>query len=511
MSKVANIKKLNVIFFDAIKTSTLKFRDIEIAPETRTESFNIFLTIGLTIANLEDEVKSELDYFIENYLSEYCVYAFRQIVQSIINYILEERGIEKKSFDFRRFFEKHDNLVDKFESGLLNFKGTESKPGSVVMCNTIDKYVLHLVDGEIAFDRAMDEYIRVTFSPGKNIDNRYTLIKQLSNDKSEIWSCKDRYDKFYAIKFRPIEELLEGKEELEKLKPTRLAEIAKERNPDYVKRKTLSVISGIIIGGYASDIQMAYFVTDLYEGSLDHIEVLSVREPILKIFKILNAIHKQGISFNNISPQHVVVKEGNYHLLDYKRITRLGDIVQVVSESGYASLSLLKGRKVYPYDDIESLLYLTDYLMGNKIIYGSVEEEIELKESLTVYNPRISNAIKKIRQIRSADSNANQGVIPSDIVSYIDEVYSKISKIFRELFEGYKGKVHVVGNFNSEDVELVEDIKNRILATDIPVRIGEENVDNFVVKVENYIKYNVRYSAEDQALINSFLNIEIEA
>lgn len=551
MSLPFNIE--NIISRDELKlisSMTLNYQDGEdllvFTPEMRSEQFNALIL--LEILHFQSTGGEDLtDDFLANSILNQCVVDINHLFDSftLASLLYLQKNWSNLDKDRYKIFRNQYAAGSK----LIAFYRAIAEGGSknIIFAETISKYLLFTTSAEIAFDKNTAKYLKYEdkplFYPGLSIGERFDLISPLSQTKTQIWKARDTVMKVNrALKFYPIEMFADADEMKAALKSGNVKKIrdaAASLNADFQNRNLLKMLgestSGYLMLDYSMITRSIYMVMECYDGSLDKINVKSLGETIMSLLELLMKLHTSGFCFNNITPSHIVRKSSDsedkdskdrvrerhnesesevFHLIDFKRVSPfLGNVIDY-STSGYTSLGLLSGNRALPYDDVESLLYIAEFLIGGQPLdFPSEIVERELKKTLEPFNDRIRNAIVRVRNLRQQDEYAVTGEHHPDTEEYIKLLYygeGGFGAIFEEMFDGFEEVSNLAIVLHPSEEALAMRIKVDMASSHLfeALKTGHQ-VDEMALKIMNHIKFGVEYTASDQNLINRFLKAPI--
>lgn len=419
--------------------------------------------------------------------------------------------------------------------------------------DVLRKYVFHEIETEIKFEKMlMDKMMTLEeteqisqngddrLAPKMQISNKYSLVKLISGedapvsvDNTQVWKGAHR-SRDIAIKFVSIDKFRDNvpgmnealgytkkRFDIKKFSENKINELLKSANKDYKNRvlaSSFEYASQYKEVGYSNISRACYMVMEYYpEGNLTQCtdKLISRIEALIQILGVIYSLHKLGYSFNNISPMHIMMKyngknEEEFHLIDFKRMTTFGEESDDPQHSGFASLNALTNGALYPYDDIESFLYVADYLIsGSYPQFEDLNEEANAKETLEIYNDGIADLIRKIRDMRQEDPYVTNGeaypLVSVDEI--IDEIYADVAGLVQELLETFKEIKNIPGaQLHPSEKKLVDKIIADMLAShEFGAMAGTEALNTFALKIKNVVLYNARYPIEEQLLIDEFL------
>jgi hypothetical protein len=199
-----------------------------------------------------------------------------------------------------------------------------------------------------------------------------------------------------------------------------------------------------------------------------------------------------------------------FNLIDFVRLSIFGEEVQNFQKHGFASLNALTEGKMYPYDDLETFMYIVDYLIsGINPHYESLEEEIECKENLSIYSSGIAEMIIYLRELRQIDPDVMDGAMyhPHETVDKIEDIYSKIIDQMTELFATFNVIKSIKGtSLKTSEKKLLEKVMADMATSR---QFGEmketDDFNTYALKIVNCVMYGCRYAEGEQNLIDSFL------
>lgn len=532
---------------EMISGMTVTYQDGEdllvFLPEMRNDQFNALLLLEiLYFQSRGGEITEE---FIKDSLLDQCVKDINQFMDSftLVSLLFLKKTWSNLDKEKYKIFKTQYGSAAK----LIAFYRDAASGGkkNIIFAETISKYVLLSTSSEIAFDRNTVKYLKEEevqiFYKGLVIGDRFDLILPLSQVKTQIWKARDTVSNVNrAIKFLPIEMFEDAPGMKAALKAgnfKKIKDIATAANLDFQNRKLLKMLgddsSGYLMIDFSMQTQHVYIVMEYYDGSLDKIKVKSIQATIMSLLTLLLKFHTSGFCFNNISPAHIVRKSTDiedkdyrekerekkrhddteaevFHLIDFSRVSGFYEVVTDYSKSGYASLNIMMGYKSMPYDDVESLLYVAEFLIGGQdIVFPDSKIEKEMKKTLAPFNDRIRDAISKVRAMRQKDEFAVTGEQHPDTEEYVNELYyteGGFGNIFYELFDGFE-EVSTVGvSLHPSEEALVMRIKVDMQSSHLFEALKSSiQIDEMALKIMNHIKYGVEYQTTDQNLINRFL------
>lgn len=412
-----------------------------------------------------------------------------------------------------------------------------------------DKYVFGTNKNELNFDKMIiDKMIYESneidvqqLKPKMTIANKYQLIELISGkdgpieiDNSQVWRASFRRGstiipvavKFISMDYFDSPEMQKalginkkGEFDPTKFNDKKVNEILRNENKDYQNRIFLSdykYMSAYKEVGYSILSSSCYLIQDYYsEGNLQQCltKLISRIETINELFLMMMDFNKRGYTFNNLNPFHVVMKyEKNvevFGLIDFTRVLPIADSTDNYQKHGFASLNNMEGGALYPYDDIESLLYLCDFIISGQIHkFKNPDEEYENKISLELYSKGIAKLIRKIREMRQNDNYVSQGkpYKTTEVGEIVENIYNE----FFEYVEEWESKLKDIKTIpNAVNTDASEEVLKLIL-TDMASYEPFEDLNNtlmneLAIKILNTILYDSKYPIHEQEAIDQFI------
>lgn len=381
------------------------------------------------------------------------------------------------------------------------------------------------------------------YSPkrGLMISGKYNLQTLLSGregnvtlDNTQVWKAGVK-DHNVSIKFTPIEQFFEVegmklaagqlKKNKYKVNERKVKDILENVDLDYINR-CKSHFSGFKnqaefrMMGYSIITKSSFLISEYYEegNMIDAFDkYISKASVIEELFLLMLSFHKSGFSFNNLNPKHIMLKydkenDEEFHLIDFSRMSDFAEEVINTQEPGFASLNALNNGLIYPYDDLESLMYVVEYLITREYpSYESREAEIEEKKELTHYSEGIRTIIKQIRSMRAEDNFVVKSIdYGENLEDIIDEIYGTFYEDLLELGSSLDNFVNIPdAELSTSELELVNRILLDMSSSSIfSGMIGTEEFTTYALKIKNVVKFDFTYPTKEQQLIDNFLELE---
>lgn len=376
---------------------------------------------------------------------------------------------------------------------------------------------------------------------GLMISGKYNLKKILSGkegnvtlENTQVWKASVK-DHDVSIKFTPIEQFFEVegmklaagqlKKNKHKVDEKKVKNILEKVDLDYLNR-CKSHFAGFKnqaefrMMGYSIITKSSFLLSEYYEegNMIDSFDkYISKASVIEDLFMMMLSFHKSGHSFNNLNPKHIMLKynednDEEFHLIDFSRMSDFAEEVINTQEPGFASLNSLNNGNMYPYDDLESLMYVIEYLITREYpSYENKEVEIEEKKELTHYSEGVRIIIKQIRSMRAGDDFVAQGIdYGENLNEAVEEIYETIYEKLLELGASLDNVVNIPdAELSKSELELVNKILLDMSSSSVfSGMIGTEEFTTYALKIKNVVKYDFTYPTKEQRLINMFLDIE---
>lgn len=505
--------------FKTISESTITFGSgdskLVFPPESRNITFNVILCISLGYyVQVEKNTVLDLIDFVQNQLFSITLSLFEKVFDQFVLALASRFGKSSNDINWRECddFKRGTNQYLKFEKELKNNQKLTLENIILNLALNDQNYTINGFIGLVEKFYKKEEKLE----PGKLIENRFKLIEPLSILKAQVWKAEDNFGgriRLVAIKFLPITVFFTP-EELKKLKVDKIPIELRTHNLDFKNMSLLSTFLDYMTTykqvGYSPLHNMAYMIMDLFDGSIDKVQIFDKRYAIFVLRDMLLILHKHGYIFNNLSPSHIVKISNSFKLIDFKRLTPFKVVPETLSESGYTSLSLLLGNITSPHDDLESFFYICDFILNKrKLHFENRNDEISQKQNLVFCSEKIRNIIIRIRTEKQSDQfiNGPEGILYPD--KYVE---ARIEQLFKEsvdyLLLDFKEIVPL-------DIELTEGQKELSLVLKSEMQnsglfsyiTSNEQMDIMVLKVLFYIQYDVLYDHETQIIIDTFLGI----
>lgn len=380
----------------------------------------------------------------------------------------------------------------------------------------------------------------IQLEPKMVIASKYLLIELISGepgpitvDNAQVWHAELKR-KPVAIKFVSLELFIDDEEfyaalgynkkgefDIKRFKVDKINKLLGKLNLDYGNRLLVSEFEHSSVYrevGYSDIANACYLIMDYYpDGDLTKCKdkLISKTEALVNILEVIMKLHKLGFSFNNISPKHIMLKydkkgEEAFFFVDFTRMSSFGQVFENVQKKGFASLNALEGGLIYPYDDIESFMYVVDYLMsGTYPSFESLEDEAEAKRSLESYNPGVAEAITLLRELRQQDEDVMNGeeYNPHELEEKINTIYSNYFPAIEELFESFNVVKSIQGtDLKQSEKRLLERIMiDMSTSEEFGAMTGTEEFNTYAIKIMNCVLFGCKYIEQEQQHIDSFL------
>lgn len=427
------------------------------------------------------------------------------------------------------------NFTSLFESFLMKRLSGDNTP--FILSNVIsaysfgtdadDKFIVDFCQEFIPFKHNVESITEL--SEGMTVCGTILVRVVSKKEHSEIWEALYKGHKV-AVKIEPID--------LEQKRLAKLLEGASfEKIIDYFKETDKEYLNFIELKSfpykvdyfkldYLNSLNKKVKILSWLDGPIDALQIEDKKQFIQQMTEILYELHKLGFIYCNINPHHIMVKpisgssisKNRYRLIDYKNITKIKDSTPEHIGS-YKSLSLLSGTGfVTPYDDIESLLYVFNDLVTNKIVYTDGKNELMIKSQLSSFISVVSRAIEDIRLIRQNDPLANNLDKPTNVKEYINELYlgskddPNRSKGFVTVIRNLVNDFNEVANVSIEMTKInlarLDNIRNQFMGDPRFSEIcrNKAKFNDITIKILNYMTNSCEYNDEDNLIITQFLS-----
>lgn len=527
--------------FKWAKNLTITVGNYVLKPENREDEINALIILAcFEIAKTygrdpQSLPTNELLFFSVKYLSTvmlfYCeYYLFKKDVTITPEITLKL----KERIEAVKFNEKLDAiLMKRLEGNMTPFECASSISAFSFGTDATPESVISLCADLVPFKPNVEEINEL--QPGMSVCG-CTLVSLISKkEHSEIWKA-DYRGKQVAIKFEPLD--IEGKELKNMIKGSTFEKIInhiKETDEEwkgYVKLKDFPYKLDYFKVDYYNPLNMKVKLMSWLDGPVSSNIIENKKIFLQNMVELLYELHKRGIVFNNIKPEHIMVKSpvgqkdtdlsNRLRLIDYKNVTLYKGEDKSPHDDDYRSLALLGGSMTLtPYDDIESLLYVFNTLINGKIIYVDLSDEILRKSQLSSFSFLVSDAITKLRLLKQNDIYVNSLDNPVDIAPYIDIIYKNgirstqtgemmpgIVRIIMDIINNFKEVPGINVQLTKVDSARLNNIRNQFSQDPHFSHIinNPAKFNDITLKILNFITSSCEYEEEDQRIIVSFLN-----
>lgn len=487
------------------------------SPDKHNFITNLFLTVSLKyfFEILNNTINGSMDSFISENIFQITIDNLNPLIYLYVNACFEKNQIPSDQIDYKKVDEYilREKLIFEFTN---SFENNLDPP----LRNVILFYSGGYNEDVSFFDDLCKSFMKskTTLEVGSVIQSRYVLENCISDSKSKIWKITDNKNPKNNLiaKFTPLKEFFDEKE-LSKLMKKGQDEILKElkeRNLDYKNYMLIPGMKDFLSKTRFLYVDLTYdegysvFVQDNLGVSLDKIEIRDSKFLCKMISNLFHSLIETNYCFNNFNPEHICIDSDKVFIIDLKRLSYVNSRPKTISTSGYSSLSLCNGLAPTPYDDMESIFYVFEFIVfKNFHHYSSQEEEKNNKLNLVNINPLIAEILTRIREQKQNHS--------SIFNNYKGEHRSFLHEVFHYEF-GF-----LLANYNETENNLTPDLKlskgETILFNslkqelDIPgkrerLNLNPINENQFIFYVIQHIKYGCLYDDETQSKINIFLN-----
>lgn len=511
----------NDAYFTWVKALEFSWSGKFLGASQRSDEFNaiIYLTVKNLMTSMGDKVGQMNPIEILVTSSTYMPVIFTRYCQ--INILKRGAVIDQTLNDSLNAKINNMNLTNVFQTWTLQSVDTGNK--SFILDDSIKHYSFGLNNPVTFIDEFVQEFIVldvgveriVDLKPGSSVCG-CTLVKLISKkEHSQVWEAK-QVNRKIAMKLEPIDY---DEKEIKKLSSTNLTkkilEHIKETDIEYLnyqKLKDYPYKLNYFNVDYYHPLRMKVKIMSWLDGHIDKSRVHDKKEFIYAMYDIAYELHKRGLMFNGFCPNHVMIKtnivgeeipqfvKSNYRIVDYKYITDFKGISNNIGE--YISQALMSGtNSVTPYDDIESLLYTINDIIGNKVIYSDRQDEYIKKTELLSMSTLVSTAITSLRALKQQDIYVNGLMTPANYKSYITEIYEVgvnvngqnipgIRTILGNVFNGYNEVAAIEISLVSADYELLQKIKTNIYSSTFPefiaLRSDQTKSNEVCIAILNY-------------------------
>lgn len=284
--------------------------------------------------------------------------------------------------------------------------------------------------------------------PEDSICADYVALEKLSD---KVWKAA-RNNILYAIRFTDYKEAIPKNNMSETKYDEKIRSLIKVRKDNtkvadklsnysirYKNRENFPCLKDYSLRVYVefdSETNCLCEISPFHENCLKNLEGFDKNQMFTDLVFLVVNIHKNCRKILcNLCPDKLVYDikdDGSYSIkiTDLYSVTTPFEFCQKNSHTGYESLDLLLGLEATPYDDLESLLYILNYMItGHEKKYKSLEQEKKEKKKLNFCNVAIKDAIEKIRILKQ-----NENIERTNISKYFEKLYTdEVFEIFDNL------------------------------------------------------------------------------
>lgn len=252
---------------------------------------------------------------------------------------------------------------------------------------------------------------------------------------------------------------------------------------------------------YYAPLDMKVKILSYHGEPITKSKISNCKDLSYKLIRIISKINSEGYCICNIKPEHILKNDDVYTLIDYKYLRKNLSPSTGIKHDLFSSLSLLSNRTfVTFYDDIESFMFIIDYLVGSK------HTDNNDKTDLSSYLPYISNFIKNLRITCLSDPYGNGTSVPSNMKEYIKEKYEILTTHINSVIESILVVNDVNLSLSPADEACFKNIKTQLMSDLRYNSIDESHLNEFALQIMNYMKTSCQYNSEIQSRIDIFLS-----
>jgi hypothetical protein len=503
-------------------------------PNQRTNEFNALVYLSCISLKKSKGIDAEkidpfdlLKYTTQNLPTLVSYYAQIGLLKSGVTIdkdILDRVNLKIVNLNFSGMFETY--ITQLMSNNLVPFILDTS-----IDCFSFDmkvdpKFINELINEFIPFEYNVEVIKELAI--GMNICG-YNLVNLVSKKPhSEVWKASSG-SRFLCLKLEPID--LSDKEVTNMTKSANYDKII-----DYIKKNDREYINYTDLKdfpykidyfniNYYGPLKMKVKIMNWYNGPISNIIVEDKKKFLMAIGEIIFELHKRGIMYNNISPNHIVIKpstngefitgtSSNYRLIDYKHLCKFKEPDN--NQNGhYRSLALITGTGIVtPYDDIESLLYIFNDLISGKVTYSDLNDEANKKSQLTSLSNVVSDAIIALRNLRQQDPYINGLRNPEPYSEYINAIYKfgingtkSITGIILDLLAKFNEVPEIDISLNQSDYALLKKIRTDLLSNPHFVNLTSNptKMNEIALEIMNFMLNASEPLPESMVYISAYL------
>ncbi len=437
------------------------------------------------------------------YLLKYLIDNIYNILLLFAKYVvMDEKGV----LDQVGFIElwKQNPVVSSLIDTILS---EEPKP---VMNGMIQQVIYDSDEKSAKFMEVVNSSFSRNYSPGMNIGMNYILSRELTED---VWVAT-RFEREYAIRFISLEKFFHDIPSENKKKFNKdIAKLLKLGNwKDKKEMRKRSVQSSIRVElksiednylvlqdvGYYSQGNVMFEAMEYIPNSIETLQKIDKKVLILKVLELLKSVAITGFVLGNLSPSKILVKvtkkkkQDEYHLYlyDFSSTVRNGEDMHR-SKSGYDSyfLYLEKNKEASFYDDMESVMYIIDYIFNKTTV---AEED---KKNLKNCSESIADVIRDIREFQQNDESEFKST-----EDYGISLYKKKKTPYARMLKFYNS----INIIEPEEVsltpvqkELYNKMFNEMIASGINKKMSTDKISQYALQRTFTLMYGCTYDTED--------------
>lgn len=487
----------------------------------------LFYEDGQQCTNIDVNTSIKIIHTVNRYIKNCCIYMLMVKGVTINQNILNELDVKINTLNAATNF--YGTLYSSLTQPSTTFLfQNDVKNISFDDPNSVPQFILNIISQfqtndaqlvqqfqQLQVTEKVEEKVevddKIALVPGLCIFE-YTLVEKISSDKSEIWKVK-RNNNYFIMKMQDYKPKKKNdKTNNPQNQINAIINEIKESDDEFKGWKRLTSFphkTEFFYIYYIPSNKLKIKILTAFTGNIIQIPPVNADVFIFEMTNILKSLHETGMIFNNICKEHIVVNNNNEHfLIDYRNVApnKSEVLIEKLPKHGYNSLSVLMGSRIYTfYDDIESLLYLFDDIITDTTkIYDNQSDEINKKNSLSVFSSIIANAILQLRQLRANDQYANSIDVPPVFLEYINNQYAYIYQYINNVIQNTNTIAKENISLNITENALFNQIRNNMVS-DPRFNVLGDRINKLALMATNYILYQTSYSEENMHLINLFL------
>lgn len=368
----------------------------------------------------------------------------------------------------------------------------------------VDKFVVSQPIDQRTEEEIFNSYYQTIteLKPGMDVCG-CDLIEELhKSEHTFVWKAKYK-SHFVALKMHVVE----LPKNLQKSRTPKVIESIKDHLRDtdedylgWLKLKAFTGKSEMMAIDYYEPMNLCVKRMTLFDGSIATKPISDKKQFIIKMGVLFYQLHKLGYVYNNISLNHIMQKDVNgtveYYLIDYRNVdvNKSQNLVDRRPKHEFNSLAVIYGTSIYTfYDDIESLLYVIDYVLTKlSKIYNDIHDEISQKQNLSTFSAITSTAILSLRELRNNDIYVNSIQVPENYENYITEKYTSIYTILDVILKSFNDIGDDSISLNVAQLALYKKFRE-IIAADARFSNAGKYINTLALMTTNYITMGTKY------------------